>query len=334
MEAQPFSVNYKIQRKVTVRPREVWPNEAKDFTTWIAARTDMIQSDLGIALDPDKIELEKATGSNFADMVAHTMDGHTAIIENQLDRSDHDHVGKLVTYTASHDADIAVLICEVAKPEHIAAIEWLNRKGAVQAYIAEIQAIKTGDGTVVPQLILVSGPLDHANRAATCSSDKLKQLARDQYYDIFLPLAAKHTPLPTEWTGAGTANRRAPTGFHGIELEYWLKSHTTSIALRIDNGDAQWNDTVYQHLLANKQQIEETLGAALKGEAKQHARIRKLSNTLSHGGREDPHTWPVAMKATYELMTKLNQAIHPHLKPAVDHANQATQPSHNNSEQD
>src|SRR4051794_23918514 len=111
----------KIER---VPLREVWRHEARDLTTWLVENVDVLNDALGLGLV--SAERERAAGAFSVDLVAQDADGRTVVIENQLERSDHDHLGKLVTYTAMTDANVAVWIVSEPRPEHVRAVSWLN----------------------------------------------------------------------------------------------------------------------------------------------------------------------------------------------------------------
>jgi RecB family endonuclease NucS len=118
-----MSVIGKIER---VPLREVWPHEARDLTTWLEENVDVLNDALGLGLV--SAERERAAGAFSVDLVAQDTRGRTVVIENQLERSDHDHLGKLVTYTAMTDADVAVWIVSEPGPS---ACEW-SRGSTIQ----------------------------------------------------------------------------------------------------------------------------------------------------------------------------------------------------------
>ena len=76
--------------------REVWKHEAKDFTQWLQENIDELNSALDLNLV--NVDRERETGDFSIDLVAEDEGGGTVIIENQLEKSNHDHLGKLITY--------------------------------------------------------------------------------------------------------------------------------------------------------------------------------------------------------------------------------------------
>ena len=107
--------------------REMWPNEASDFTPWLAENI----SELGIALGMDlEVETEEApVGSYSLDVLAHESGtGRPVVIENQLGATEHSHLGQLLTYAAGYDANVIVWIAKEFRDEHRAALDLLNSR--------------------------------------------------------------------------------------------------------------------------------------------------------------------------------------------------------------
>jgi hypothetical protein len=95
-----------ISRLRRVPLGEVWRHEAYDFTTWLEQNTDVLGEVLGITIE--NVERERAAGSFSVDLVGEDAAGNAIVIENQLERSDHDHLGKLITYLAAFEANTAI----------------------------------------------------------------------------------------------------------------------------------------------------------------------------------------------------------------------------------
>jgi hypothetical protein len=112
-----------------VEPRTMWPDEAADFTPWLA-RPESIQS-LGraIGLELEVEHTEMAVGPFAADILARdSATGDYVIIENQLARTNHDHLGKAITYAAFLGATTVVWVAPAFTNEHRKALDWLNDK--------------------------------------------------------------------------------------------------------------------------------------------------------------------------------------------------------------
>src|SRR5438093_9498829 len=100
--------------------REVWGHEAHHFTRWMEENLDAVSDVLGITLV--SVEREKSVGAFSVDLVAEEAGGTTIVIENQLERSNHDHLGKLLTYLAGVEAQAAIWVVAHARPDHVNTI--------------------------------------------------------------------------------------------------------------------------------------------------------------------------------------------------------------------
>ena len=141
--------------------REIWADEAADFTPWLAQNLNLLGKELGLNLE--LVEQEKEIGWFYLDILARDIDGGTLVaIENQLEWSDHSHLGQLLTYVAGCNAGAAVWVSPWIRPEHRQAINRLNQvsDGKIQFYGVEVRAIKIGDSPPAPDFRPVAVPDD------------------------------------------------------------------------------------------------------------------------------------------------------------------------------
>ena len=139
--------------------RSVWPNEAKDFTPWLSSNISRLGETLGIDIDVE--ETESAVGDFNVDIFAVDADtGKKIIIENQLEATDHDHLGKLITYAAGKAADLVIWVVKKARDEHKAAIEWLNNHTTedIGFILCEIKLYRIGDSAIAPAFSIIEQP--------------------------------------------------------------------------------------------------------------------------------------------------------------------------------
>ena len=143
--------------------RSVWPNEAKDFTPWLSSNISRLGETLGIDIDVE--ETESAVGDFNVDIFAVDADtGKKIIIENQLEATDHDHLGKLITYASGKAADLVIWVVKKARDEHKAAIEWLNNHTTedIGFILCEIKLYRIGDSAIAPSFVVIEKPNDWA----------------------------------------------------------------------------------------------------------------------------------------------------------------------------
>ena len=148
-----------------VELREGWPNEASDLTPWLAEHPELLSETLGIG-DLEVKETEKRVGSYRADLVLEGVDG-TVVVENQLGHTDHDHLGKVITYGAGERAETVVWLARSFRDEHRAAVDWLNDISEDTDFFGvELELWRIDDSRPAPRLNVVAKPNDWSREAA------------------------------------------------------------------------------------------------------------------------------------------------------------------------
>ena len=151
---------------IEVDVRELWKHEQYDFSNWLArpANLEYLNEILGLTLvDVDK---EVYVGPYRCDLVAKDeTSGITVIIENQLEGTNHDHLGKIITYASGLDAKVMVWIVREAKEEHRAAIEWLNNNTAGDINTVAVGAVLIANADVSEDDVynVISGIYENAD---------------------------------------------------------------------------------------------------------------------------------------------------------------------------
>ncbi len=152
---------YDLDALKKVELRDVWPHEALDFTKWLAedASLKMLSDAVGIELE--LIETESSVGSFNVDIYAQESGtGRKVIIENQLEDTNHDHLGKVITYAAGKDAEVVIWVVARARDEHRQAIEWLNQHtdNEFGFFLVEIELWQIGESKPAPRFNVVEQP--------------------------------------------------------------------------------------------------------------------------------------------------------------------------------
>jgi hypothetical protein len=188
--------------------RTVWEHEAYDFTQWLQENIDVLNTALDLNLvDVDR---EQASGSFSIDLVAEDEGGGTVIIENQLEKSNHDHLGKLITYLTGMSAKAAIWIVSDPRPEHVAAIAWLNESTSAAFYMVKVEAVRIGESPAAPLFTLIVGPSDETKEVG---QTKRKSRSATGYESVGGPCLSKD---PRKSTSSMRISRRANT--LGLEL--------------------------------------------------------------------------------------------------------------------
>lgn len=155
--------NESLGRLERVSLRDVWLNEAGNFTPWLAKKENLVLLGDTIGIDLELEASEKGVGPFRADLVCRdTGTGALVLIENQLESTDHTHLGQLMTYAAGLDAVTIVWLAERFTDEHRAALDWLNEvtSARVNLFGLEIELWRIGHSPTAPKFNVVSQPND------------------------------------------------------------------------------------------------------------------------------------------------------------------------------
>ena len=296
--------------KITrVKLREVWKHEARDFTTWLEENTDVLSEVLDFNLV--SAEREKSAGDFNVDLVGEDENGHTVIIENQLEKSDHDHLGKVLTYLAALDAKAAVWIVARPRPEHVKAITWLNESSSTPFYLIQVEAIRIGESPPAPLFTRIVGP-SVESRAAGVTKKNLSERyeIRQRFWTQFLESAKEQTKLHARISPGAHSWVGTRAGVRGLNWNYAVRQHGTQVELYIDGGESsEENAELFDQLLAHKETVEASFGGELEWQRLEGKRACRIRYVLDLGGWRDEAQWPAAIDATVDAMIRLEKAL-------------------------
>jgi hypothetical protein len=148
-----------FSRLTDLLPREAWPHEALSFTPWLAANIDQLSEAVGIPLELTGTEI--AVESFAADILARNpSDGTVVLIENQLEQTDHTHLGQILTYLAGLDAQTVIWVAPKFREPHLSAIRWLNAHTAdgFSFFAVRLRVVRIGDSPYAPIFEVVEKP--------------------------------------------------------------------------------------------------------------------------------------------------------------------------------
>lgn len=153
--------------------RDLWKHEQYDFSNWLAEPENISYLNDILGLTLVEVDKEKYVGSYRCDIVAKDETSDiTVIIENQLEASNHDHLGKIITYASGLDAKVVVWIVKQAKEEHRSAVEWLNNntRSGIDFFLIELHAYIIGDSDPAPKFEVIEQPNDFIKSSKSSSS--------------------------------------------------------------------------------------------------------------------------------------------------------------------
>ena len=273
--------------------REGWKHEAIDFTKWLALEENLKLLSDEIGFDIKLIQTEAKVGSFNVDILAEEeTTGHKIIIENQLEITDHDHLGKIITYASGYDARVIVWVVKDVREEHRKAIDWLNENTneEIGFYLLKIELWQIADSPFAPKFEIISKPNDWAKavKSSAESSEltdiKIKQL---QFWDDFKSFAKqRNTKLrfqksyPQHWTNISIGNS-------DCHISLTINSRDGLLGVEIYIPD---NKELYAHFLNHKPEIEAVLGETLEWMELPNKKASRVKSTAI-GDFEDQNKW-------------------------------------------
>ena len=293
-----------LGRLQRVELKTIWTSEPAGFTPWLAdaENLEILGETLGLELEPESVEVEKQVGSFRADIVCKEIGKDSSVlIENQLAQTDHDHLGKLLTYAAGMQAVTVVWLAERFRDEHRAALDWLNEITHQDSrfFGLEIELWKIGESPAAPKFNIVSMPNDWSRsvaQAARATDDaelsELRVMQRKYWTGLQErldaaggPIRGNRKPQPQSWMAYGIG----VGGFHlGAVMNTWERYIRVELYIRgEDAGDR------LGLLEGTKDEIERELDFPLQwGDQSETARDRRISYYLREVNPENESDWP------------------------------------------
>lgn len=252
-----------LGRLTKINLRDIWKSEPADFTQWLARPVNIAMLGEELGLDIAVLEIEVSVGNFQGDILAQEeTSGKKIIIENQLESSDHRHLGQLLTYAAGLQAEYIIWIVRTAREEHQQAINWLNSHtdDSVNLFLVTVELWKIGGSDPAPKFVVLSRPNDwaravrsHGNNAGTLSDTKVRQL---DFWEQLQTFAAEHRP---------PVRLQKPQSQHWLNVAIGRSECHISLTLHITSNKIACelyipdNKALYHALHAEKGSIQEAL---------------------------------------------------------------------------
>jgi hypothetical protein len=260
--------------------RDIWSKEAADFTPWLA---DNISA-LGEALDMDlELESREANVGDFSlDLLAKDLgSGGSVVIENQLTPTDHDHLGKLLTYAAGFDASTVVWVAETIREEHRQAIDWLNQRTdtKTQFFGVVVEVLRIDDSKPAYNFKPVAFPNEWQKRK---KRETLQIGPKGEAYREFFQALIDDLQENHQFTGARVGQPQNwfafSTGFGGISFcASFAQGGRVRVEVYIDKGDSEKNKALFDALKKQQEPLETEFGNELVWERLDDKRASRIA---------------------------------------------------------
>lgn len=287
--------------------RSIWPHEALNFTPWVAENVDLLADAVGLDITVD--ETESSVGDFNVDIYAsETGTDRKIIIENQLEDTDHDHLGKLITYASGKGADVLIWVVKHAREEHKAAVEWLNNHtdDKIGFFLCEIKLFQIGDSQIAPSFTVVERPNDWTKEIRKKASANPTQQQRLEYWQAFNDYAFSDANFSRIF------NKRKPTTDHWMDFSIGSSACHIAVSQKRKAVDVELyiNDDkeLFKSLFAYKDEIEKNMEMELEWKELPE---RKASRILIEKtvDLDDRATWPEQFDYIMDTCIKMKRAF-------------------------
>ena len=306
----------KLSRITKVNPREVWKHEALDFTQWLAKEENIAVLCDELEINLDNIKPEAAAGRYNVDIVADDIDTkRKVIIENQLESTDHKHLGQILTYASAYDASVIIWVVTDYTEEHRQAIDWFNRNISenISFFLVQIEVYKIGNSDPAPKFNIICEPnnwgktVKSSGTGDAVSATKLLQMEfweglKSNASEKGTRVSFNHTPQPKHWFNISIGTSRCH-----IALTINTQKGYVGCEVYIRNDKALF-DTFYK----NKDQIESVIGSELEWMELPDATASRILLTKK-GNPKDRKQWDDYYNWCVVTVEKFSQAFKTYL---------------------
>ena len=311
----------KIQR---VRPREIWPDEARNFTPWLAKNIGLLGDALGMNLDCR--QREAAVGIYSLDILAHDTERDRSVaIENQLGITDHSHLGQVLTYAGGYDASVIVWVAGEFRDEHRRALDLLNRRTGddTEFYGVEVEPLKIDNSRVGVNFKLVSIPSEWRNMKQRSKESGVRHDERyRQFYQRLVSRLQNDIPGFTDLSVEDVDTKHfcslAPAGKNArYSASFRAVGHRPWIQLIIRSGDRVWDKNVFNQLHQHREEVESELGESLVWRP-EHSKQSGIMVPRDGGIDDDEETLEEIRTWMVERLLKFKEVFGPRLAELVE----------------
>ena len=302
----------KLGKLEEVDIRKVWPHEQYDFSKWLATEENIKELGDALNLSLTDVETEKFVGNYRCDILCKDeITGNMVLIENQLEPTNHDHLGKIITYASGLDAAVVVWIVASARDEHASAIEWLNKHtdDEISFFLMEVHAYKIGDSDPAPQFKIIEQPNDFVKivKAVSKNSDMNEsQKNRLEFWTQFNEVVDsqgkpfnKRKATTDHWYNVAIGSSDA-----SISIDLVNKEHRIRVSLWIND-----NKDIFDALFQRKDEIETALGFGLEWNRLDNKKASYICTYIKGLDFKKQDNYPMLMEQIVDLVLKMRNVF-------------------------
>ena len=298
-------------RLESVQLRKYWRDEARDFTPWLAREENLTLLGEAIGMNLELVAVEQYIGPFRADIIAKDEDVEV-VVENQLDTTDHRHLGQLMVYAANRGSGVIVWIARQVTDEYRKVIDWLNEKTDVSFFALEVELWRIGSSPVAPKFNVVCEPNELARAVRSTSGggerSETAQLQLEFWTGLLEVMSERDVPFNTPKIGAR----------HWCDLRIGTsRGHIGLTALRNGRLSCEFytshsqSAVIYETLESDKKPIEAELGLAgeLDWQPLPEGKSCRIALYKETGSLDDRGKWPDSFSWMLTWAVKFNEVF-------------------------
>ena len=292
----------KLGKLKNVNLREAWGHEALDFTPWLADNLEYLSNEIGIQLELEGQEVKVESFS--ADIIARDpQNDRRILIENQLEQTDHNHLGQILTYLAGLEAEVIIWVASSFREPHISAVKWLNENTVepFAFFAVQVKAVQIDDSSIAPMFEIVAKPNSWDRKIKNKVRTVGEQSELSKWRFAFWQKLIEMYPDQENYESLkSTSSRWRKVPNSNFVVSIYLAKKNVGIFIRgIRNADS---DDVYKQLEPHQDILEKDLGSSI-GEGDKNRGVffhQKSDGDLTNNiNWEDKVNWLTKMQDLY-----------------------------------
>lgn len=307
--------DFGILKKVDIK--EIWKNEASEFTVWLCNNLSTLGDVLEMELELEKREAD--VGELSLDILARDIGrNRLVVIENQFGRTDHKHLGQLLTYAAGYDSSAVVWIAEELREEHRQTLDWLNQNTTenIEFYGVVIEVIQIDNSRPAYNFKLVAFPNEwrKTNISSGTQISEKREAYRLYFQNLIDALRAKNFTnaqkgQPQSWYSFSSGLQGGITYSNSFAQGGRVRAE-----IYIDRGDTKLNKDLFDKLLESKDDLEKEYGEPLEWERLDSKRASKIAIYRPGSIEEDEKALDEIKDWSIEKLLKFKKVFAPKIK--------------------
>ena len=284
-----------------ISPREAWPDEARHLTPWLHENLDRLGEAVGMQLEAQGREVAVETFA--ADILARNLaDDSLVLIENQLERSDHCHLGQILTYAAGLDARTVIWVAPGFRAPHLSALKWLNDHTGegISFFAVRVRVVRIGESQPAPIFEVVSRPDNWARELTAVAESRRSESQRGTFRREFWEhLLARHPEEAAYQEANAASSRWSVLDDIDVVIVQYVARASVGVFIRGRRGEAAGN--LLQRLRPHVPALEAALGTTIGDEGSDHFFVSsQKADTADRSCWDTAADWLSANRKRYE----------------------------------